>query len=121
MTGVWRLERKPIEPVAALALEIDGERDPLPDLGVGVEHQGLDAVQGPVLGDREAGVADAEAHLAEARAGAHPDREGARADLEIERALVAGRQRVEAAGAVADHAGEDVEPARSSSWGWRRR
>ena len=55
-------------------------------------------------------VADAEPHLAEPRATAHAHREGARRDFEIERPAVARGQRVEAAGLVADDAGEHVEP-----------
>ena len=79
--------------------------------GIGVEHQGFDVMQRFVLEHGQPAVADAEAHLAEPRAAADADREGARADFEIERALVAVRQGIEAAGMVADDAGEHVEAA----------
>ena len=59
----------------------------------------------------EDGVAGAEAHLDEPRALAQQHRKRLRADLGIERAVIAGADHVEAAGAVGDHAGEDVEPA----------
>ena len=68
-------------------------------------------MKGAQLGVGEPRVAAAEADLGQARAGADDDREGARADLEIERAVIAGRDGVEAAGVVGDDAGEDVEPA----------
>ena len=46
----------------------------------------------------------------EPRALAQQHRKRLRADLGIERAVIAGADHVEAAGAVGDHAGEDVEP-----------
>ena len=65
-----------------------------------------------MLGHGEAVVAAAEAHLAQPRAGAHQDGEGARTDFDIERPGIAFRHLVEAAGAVADDASEDVQPPR---------
>lgn len=56
-------------------------------------------------------IADPEADLAEPRALTQQHGKRLRADLGIEWAVIAGADHVEAAGAVGDHAGEDVEPA----------
>ncbi len=78
------------EAAAALALEVDRQRDALAHLLVGIEHERLDLMQGAVLVDAEPALADTEAHLAKARAAAHAHREGARRNLEIERPGIAG-------------------------------
>ncbi len=72
-----------------------------------------EALAGVELGEGygiEQSFAAAEADLGEPRALAHQDRKGARADLGIERAVIAVLDLVEAAGAVDDHPGEDIEP-----------
>ena len=90
--------------------EIDTHRDALPDIGVVVVDQPLGDVQRAQRRRAELRIAVAETDLRQPRALAHQHRERLRADLGVERAVIAGRDAVEAAGLVGDHAGEHVEP-----------
>ena len=60
----------------------------------------------------ECGISAAQPQLRQPRAFAHQNWKRLRADLGVERSAVAGRDTVETAGLIGDHAGENVEPAR---------
>ena len=99
------------EPAGAEAGEVDADRDAVADVGIVGIDQPLARVQFARARRVEQRAAAAKADLRQPRAFAHQHREGARADLGIERAVIAGRDAVEAADLVGDDAGEDVEPA----------
>ena len=99
------------EAAGIVAGQVDADREPAIHVRIVAIDQRLPGMQRLQLVGIEDGVADAEAHLRQPRALAHQDRERLRADLGIERAVIARADHVEAARAVGDHAGEDVEPA----------
>ena len=93
-----------------VAREIDTERDAVGEIGVIDVDQLFQRMQRVEFVGLEDRVAGAETDLREPRALAQQHRKGFWTDLGIERAVITGADHVEAAGAVGDHAGENVEP-----------
>ena len=91
--------------------EIDPDCDALADVGVVVVDQPFGRMQRRQRCGVEHGGAAPKTDLRQARAGAHQHRKRAGADLGVERTSVASANAVEAARAVRNHAGEDVETA----------
>ena len=110
--------RLPADEAAAVAREIDGERQAAGeaaarDLALDQAALGVQALERAL---RIAGIAPLEADLVEPAAGADHDAEGARRDLGIERTPVAGLHPVELVRLVGDEPGEDVEPPGGALW-----
>jgi len=100
----------PDEAIGIFAGQVDRQRDAIGQIRIVDIDQPLGLMQRVELIGVEDGVAGAEAHLTEPRTLAQQHRKRLRADLGIERAVVAGADHVEAAGAVGDDAGEHIEP-----------
>src|SRR5579872_5597356 len=98
------------EAAGLLSRKIDAQRHAIGEIGVIRIDEPLELVQRTELSRIEGGFACAEANLREARTLAQQHRKGLRTDFGIERTVIAGANHVEAARAVGDHAGEDIEP-----------